>query len=129
MLRESKLVRGLVDWLLGGLSTRLDFVEQDLQAVQKDTRKLKEQVRSHQDQLQQQAQYMIALRKMHAMLAEKVNQEFPGRKCEVCGSPMIFRREPARNAYSLQCPNECGKTLLLPEAMLLNTLKRLPPAP
>ena len=39
-LRESKLVGGLVDWLTGGLSRRLDFVEHDLQSLQKKTTRI-----------------------------------------------------------------------------------------
>ncbi len=41
MLRDSKLVKGLADWLLRGISARLDFVEQDLQKVQLETHQLK----------------------------------------------------------------------------------------
>jgi len=124
--RDSKLVRGLVDWLLGGVSARLDFLEQDVESLQKDNKDLKQQVQSHQQQLQHHARQMIALRKMHALLAGKVDREFPGQRCEDCGSAMIFRREAGRNAYSLKCPNECGKTLIMPETLLLNTLKQLP---
>jgi len=135
MRRDSKLVRGLVDWLLGGITARLDFVEQDLKAIQNDTKRLEsdqrsltQTVESQQQQLQFQARQMIALRKMHALLSQRVGKEFPGQRCEVCGSALIFRREPARNAYSLKCPNECGKTLLLPETLLLNSMQEPPPS-
>ena len=133
MRRDSKLVRGLVDWLLGGVTARLDFIEQDVKSLQQQGEQIEQNQRviartvaSQQAQLQQQAQQMVAMRKMHALLAEKVNHEFPGRPCEVCGGPMVFRREASRNAYSLRCPNECGKTLILPETLLLNSIQAPP---
>jgi len=134
--RDSKLVRGLVDWLLGGISARLDFLEQDVQEVRRDSRQqqqnqqvLAQQVVSHQQQLEHQAKEMIAVKKMRMLLADKLNREFPGRLCEACGSPMIFRRQVDQKAYSLTCPNQCGKTLILPETMILNAFRQLPPPP
>ncbi|HYM13605.1 MAG TPA: hypothetical protein VEU62_22885 [Bryobacterales bacterium] len=127
MQRSNRLVRGLVDWLLGGISARLDFVERDVQTLQEDTKKLEQGQQKLAQQVMTHHQQLVALRKMHALLADRVNQEFPGKKCEVCGSALIFRREATRNAYSLKCPNGCGQTLLLPEILLLNTLQQNPP--
>lgn len=120
--------------MLGGISARLDFLERDVNELRRDNRTLQQnqavlahKVLTHEQQLREQADHMIAIKKMRALLADKVNREFPGRLCEVCGSPMIFRREAAQKAYSLKCPKECGQGLLLPENILLNTFRRLPP--
>lgn len=133
MRRDSKLVRGIVDWLLGGVSARLDFVEQDVGSLRRGQQQLEQnqqalagQVQTHHRQLQQQAEDMIAIKKMRTLLADRLNSEFPGRLCEVCGSPLIFRRVPQEQAYSLRCPNECGKALILPEKMLLHTFRQIP---
>lgn len=79
MFRESKVVRGVVDWLLGGMAVR-------------------------------------------------IGEPFPGQSCEICGGALVFDREPSKNAYVLRCPRRCGQTLVLPEANLLETIKRLPSA-
>ena len=133
MRLDSKLVRGIVDSLPGGISARLDFVEQDGGTLRRDQKQLDQrqqllagQVQTHHQQLQQQAADMIAIKNMRALLADRLDSEFPGRLCEVCGSPLIFRRVPQEQAYSLHCPNDCGKALILPEKMLLHTFRQLP---
>ncbi|MBI1358599.1 MAG: hypothetical protein GC160_30055 [Acidobacteria bacterium] len=131
MRRDSGIVRGLVDWLTGGLSARLDFLERDVDAIQREqagmTRVLAQhhqELAEHRTQIQQQMDSMIALRKMHAALSEKIGQPFPGKTCLKCGSPMVFRRESEQKAYSLSCIQGCGERLLLPEAQLLETFAR-----
>lgn len=134
MFRDSKLVRGLADWLLSGISARLDFLERDVQGLQGETGRLsKDQagltrvVADHHAQLQQHAASLEDLCQMHKLLAGRVGQEFPGQECKVCGSAMIFERAALRKAYTLSCPNGCGETLVLPEKNLLETIKKLPP--
>ncbi len=140
-MRESKLVSGLVDWLTGGLSTRLDFVEHDLDALQKKTTRIShnqegmakvviahhKELTQHGAQLQAQTNQMIALRKMHGLLSEKLGQPFDDKACESCGGPLVFERVAAENAYSLQCPRGCSGRLLLAETMLLNSVQHLLP--
>lgn len=135
MFRESKVVRGVVDWLLGGMAARLEFVERDVQELRRETKEIKKGqkvlahvVLDHQRQIQAQTANMIALRKMHSMLAARIGEPFPGQSCEICGGVLVFDREPAKNAYVLRCPRRCGQTLVLPEANLLETIKRLPSA-
>ena len=139
MLRESKLLRGLIDWVTGGISARLDFVERDVQALEGKTERIAQdqegmaqvvmvhhqQLEQHQAQLQVQAAQMIAMRRLHGMLAKRLGEPFPGKTCEVCGGGMIFDRVASENSYSLECPKGCGKRLLLPEGMILNSLKQL----
>ena len=132
MLRDSKLVKGLADWLLRGISARLDFVEQDLQKVQLETHQLKRNqrklakvfVEARNLQINHNVQQMIALRKMHSQLQGKLGQAFPGKLCEVCGGGLIFERESSENAYSLRCPKRCGNKLLLPESNLLESMRK-----
>ena len=131
MVRDSKLVRGLLDWLLGGLSTRLDFVERDVDTLQRDTRqihkdqkKIAQVVLAHHAQLQHNTAQMIELRRMHGLLANRLGEAFPGQHCKSCGSALIFERQADQKAYSLQCPKRCGDRLFLPEAKLLSALKK-----
>ena len=132
MLRDSKIVKGLADWLLRGVSARLDFVEQDLQKVQRETHQLKRNQRklaltfieTRNRQIDHNVQQMIALRKMHSQLQDRLGQAFPGKHCEVCGGGLIFERESSENAYSLRCPKRCGKKLLLPESNLLESMRK-----
>ena len=132
MLRDSKLVKGLGDWLLRGISARLDFVEQDLQIVQRETHQLRRNqrklaktfVEAQNLQINHNVRQMIALRKMHSQLQGKLGQAFPGKTCEVCGGGLIFEREPSENAYSLRCPKRCGKKLMLPESNLLESMRK-----
>jgi len=140
-LRESKLLSGLANWLTGGLSTRLDFVEHDLASLQKKTTRISkdqlgmakvvmahhQELTQHRAQLQSQTNQMIALRRMHGMLAEKIGQPFDDKICEGCGDPLVFERIPSENAYSLQCPRGCGDRMLLEETMLLNSIQHLLP--
>jgi hypothetical protein len=119
----------LVNWLLGGVSTRLEFLERDVEALQQSTRKLEgdqrglsQVVRAHHAQLQQQADEMIALRRMHGLLTEKLGRPFPGQVCESCGGPLIFERAAAERAYALRCAQGCAGRLLLPESSLLRAL-------
>jgi hypothetical protein len=135
MFRESKVVRGVVDWLLGGMAARLEFVEQDVRELRQETKEIKKGqkvlakvVLDHQRQIQAQTANMIALRKMHSMLAQRIGEPFPGQSCEICGGALVFDREPSKNAYVLRCPRRCGQTLVLQEANLLETIKRLPSA-
>ena len=132
MLRDSKLVKGLADWLLRGISARLDFVEQDLRQVQQETRQIKRNqrklaktfVEARDLRIRHDVQQMIALRKMHSQLQGRLGQAFPGKHCEVCGGGLIFERESSENAYSLRCPKKCGKKLLLPESNLLESMRK-----
>jgi hypothetical protein len=133
MLRDSKLVRGLADWLLSGVSSRLDFLERDVQGLQGDAQHLRKDqegltrvVADHHAQLQQHAATLEDLSQMHKLLAGRVGQEFPGQQCRICGGGMIFERAALRKAYTLSCPNGCGGTLVLPEQNLLQTIKKLP---
>jgi hypothetical protein len=133
MLRDSKIVRGLADWLLSGISARLDFLERDVQGLQGETNRLgKDQagltrvVADHHAQLQHHAAALEDLSQMHKLLASRVGQEFPGQQCKLCGSAMVFERAALRKAYTLSCPNGCGDTLVLPERNLLETIKKLP---
>jgi len=135
MFRDSKIIRGVVDWLLGGVAARLEFVEQDVRGLRQETREIKKGqkvlakvVLDHQRQIQAQTENMIALRRMHSMLAGRIGEPFPGQSCEICGGALVFDREPSKNAYVLRCPRRCGGTLVLPEANLLETIKRLPTA-
>jgi hypothetical protein len=135
MFRNSKIVQGLADWLLSGISSRLDFLERDVQGLQGETGRLKADqqgltrvVADHHAQLQQHAAALEDLGQMHKLLAGRVGQEFPGQQCKACGSAMIFERAALRKAYTLSCPNGCGDTLVLPEMNLLETIKKLPPA-
>lgn len=134
MFRDSKLVRGLADWLLSGISSRLDFLERDVQGLQGETGRLsKDQdgltrvVADHHAQLQQHAASLADISQMHKLLVGRVGQEFPGQQCKACGSAMIFERAALRKAYTLSCPNGCGDTLVLPEKNLLETIKKLSP--
>lgn len=129
MRRGSGFVGGLVDWLTGGLSARLEFLERDVDTLQRDSRELSQRqegmtrvLADHHQKLQRQADHMVALRKMHAMLSEKLGQPFPGKPCPVCGAPMLFGREAAEKSYALTCSAGCRERLLLPEASLLQTL-------
>ena len=132
MLRDSKLVKGLASWLLRGITARLEFVEQDLQKVQRETHQLKRNqhklaktfLEARDRQINHNVQQMIALRKMHSQLQGKLGQAFPGKHCQVCGGALIFEREPSENAYSLLCPNRCGKKLMLPESNLLESMRK-----
>lgn len=132
MLRDSKLVKGLADWLLRGISARLDFVEQDLRQVQQETRQIKRNqrklaktfVEARDLRIRHDVQQMIALRKMHSQLQGRLGQAFPGKHCEVCGGGLIFERESSENAYSLRCPEKCGKKLMLPESNLLESMRK-----
>ena len=132
MLRDSKLVKGLADWLLRGISARLDFVEQDLRRVQQETRQIKRNqrklaktfVEARALRIRHDVQQMIALRKMHSQLQGRLGQAFPGKHCEVCGGGLIFERESSENAYSLRCPEKCGKKLMLPESNLLESMRK-----
>ncbi len=140
MLRDSKLLRGLIDWITGGISARLDFVELDVATLQNQTNQISkdqdgmaqvviahhQQLEQQQAQLQLQAAQLIAMRRMHGMLAKRIGQAFPGKSCEVCGGGMVFERVASEHAYSLQCPKGCAKRLLLPEGMILNSLRKLP---
>ena len=67
---------------------------------------------------------MIALRKMHSQLQDRLGQAFPGKHCEVCGGGLIFERESSENAYSLRCPKKCGKKLMMPETNLLESMRK-----
>ncbi len=132
MLRDSKLVKGLADWLLRGISARLDFVEQDLQKVQRETHQLKRNQRklaktfieARNQQIDHNVLQMIALRKMHSQLQGRLGQAFPGKYCEVCGGGLIFERESSENAYSLRCPKKCGKKLMMTESNLLESMRK-----
>lgn len=122
-------MRGLVDWLTGGLSARLDFLERDVDTLQRDTRSISKNQKGmarvlvdHQRRLDDQADQMIALRRMHGMLAERLGEPFPGKACPTCGSAMLFEREAAQKSYALTCSAGCKERLLLPEANLLQTL-------
>ena len=140
MLRESKLVRGLIDWITGGIAARLDFVERDVEAIQGKTKRIEhnqqgmaqvvmahhQRLEQHQAQLQVQAAQMIVMRRMHGMLAKRLGEPFPGKTCEACGGNMIFECLASENSYSLACPKGCGKPLLLPEGMILQPLKQKP---
>jgi hypothetical protein len=133
MFRNSKLVRGLANWLLSGVSSRIDFLERDLQGLQGETGRLRKDqvgltrvVADHHAQLRQHAASLEDLGQMHKLLADRVGQEFPGQQCKVCGSAMLFERAALRKAYTLSCPNGCGDTLVLPEKNLLETIKKLP---
>lgn len=127
------MVRGLVDWLTGGLAARLEFLERDVDELQRDSRELSQRqdgitrvLADHHQKLQTQADQMIALRKMHAMLSERLGQPFPGKPCPSCGEPMLFGREAAAKTYALTCSAGCEERLLLPEASLLQTLANAP---
>ena len=140
-LRESKLLSSLADWLTGGLSRRLDFVEHDLDFLQKKTTRISKDQRGmakvvmahhqeltqHRAQLQAQTNQIIALRRMHGVLAEKIGQPFEDKICEGCGEPLVFERVAAENAYSLQCSRGCTGRMLLEETMLLNSVQHLLP--
>ena len=140
-IRESRLVSGLVDWLTGGLATRLDFVEHDLGALQKQTKRIAnnqegmakvvmahhKELTQHRAQLEAQTNQMIALRKMHGLLSEKLGQVFDDTTCGDCGGPLVFDRVASENAYSLHCPRGCGDRMLLEETMLLNSVQHLLP--
>ncbi len=135
MGRDGGILRGLADWLTGGLSARLDFLERDVDSLQRDGRELArrqegmtrvladhhQQLHDHSAQLRAQADQMIALRKMHAMLSERVGQPFPGKACPSCGAAMLFKRAAEEKAYALTCASGCAERLLLPEAALLET--------
>ncbi|MDA1313777.1 MAG: hypothetical protein O2968_10615 [Acidobacteria bacterium] len=140
-LRKSKLIGGLVDWLMGGLATRLDFVEHGLGSLQKQTTRIAnnqkgmakvvlahhQELRQHRTQLQEQTDQMIALRRMHGLLSERLGQTFDNKTCESCHGPLVFNRVAAENAYSLHCPRGCGGRMLLEETMLLNSVQHLLP--
>ena len=126
MFRDSKLVRGFTDWLLSGVTARLDFIERDVEGLQGETERLKKDqhgltrvVSEHHAQLQQHAASLEELGQMHNLLAGRVGQEFPGQRCKDCGSAMVFERAALRKAYTLSCPKGCGDTLVLPEKNLL----------
>jgi hypothetical protein len=134
MFRDSKIVRGLADWLLSGISSRLEFLERDIQGLQGDTGRLRKDqegltrvVGDHHAQLQQHAAALQDLSQLHKLLAGRVGQEFPGQQCKACGSAMVFERAALRKAYTLSCPNSCGDTLVLPEKNLLETIRKIPP--
>lgn len=136
MGRDNGFVRGLVDWLTGGLSARLDFLERDVDGLQRDTREITRQqagmtrvladhhqrLDDHGAQIRRQTDQMIALRKMHALLSERLGQPFPGKVCPSCGAAMLFQRDAAEKSYALACSAGCVERLLLPEASLLQTL-------
>ena len=135
MLKRNKIVRSLIDWLTGGVSTRLDFLERDITAIEQEQRRMREReagvervlvdhherLAGHDRRLDEQTAYLISLRKMHGALAARVGQAFPGKTCGSCGAPMVFDRSPAEKAYKLTCAKECGERLLLPEAQLLES--------
>lgn len=135
MARDNGMLRGLADWLTGGLSARLDFLERDVDALQRENKELAQRqeavthvladhhqkLHDHAAQLRAQTDQMIALRKMHAMLSERVGQPFPGKDCPSCGSAMLFKRAAEEKAYALTCASGCTERLLLPEAALLET--------
>lgn len=134
-MRQLKLVKGLVDWLTGGLSARVDYIERDMETLESKTTRLEkeqegiarvvkvhhEKLEAHENRINAQAEQMIALRRMHGQLAGKVGEPFPGKLCGKCGAPMVFDRLPERKAYSLSCSERCGEFLLLPEASLLKS--------
>lgn len=134
-MAADKLVRKLLSWVTGGVSTRLDFIERDLESLDARTNRLvKEQdataqvlasheqrLRAHAAQIESHNSQMIALRRMHGVLAARLGQPFPEKLCGECGAPMIFDRSPSEKAYTLQCAKRCGERLLLPEAGLLKT--------
>ena len=134
MIRNSKLVRGLADWLLGGVHARLDFLERDVDGLQGDAARLKKNqegltrvVAAHHKELRHQAAQLTEIQSMHQALSGRVGQEFPGQRCRACGSGLVFERAALRKAYTLRCPKGCGQTMVLPETSLLETLKKLPP--
>ena len=143
MLRDSTFLRGLIDWITGGVSARLDFVERDVENLQGRTERIAQdqegmaqvvmahhqQLEQQQAQLQAQATQLIAMRRMHGVLAKRLGEPFPGKTCEVCGGGMVFDRVASENSYSLDCPKGCGQRLLLPEGMILHSLKQLPAGP
>lgn len=135
-MRQLKIVKGLVDWLTGGLSARVDYIERDMETLESKTVRIEkeqegiarvvkthhEKLAVHESRINAQAEQMIALRKMHGQLAGKVGEPFPGKLCSRCGAPMVFDRVPEKKAYSLSCSERCGEFLLLPEQSLLKTL-------
>ena len=143
MLRDSTLFRGLIDWITGGVSARLDFVELDISTLQNQTTQISkdqegmaqvvmahhQQLEQHQAQLQAQSTQLIAMRRMHGVLAKRLGEPFPGKTCGVCGGGLVFERVASENSYSLECPKGCGQRLLLPEDMILNSLKKLSAGP
>lgn len=133
MFRDSKLVRGLADWLLSGVAARLDFLERDVEGLRGETKRLQKDqdgltrvVSEHHSQLQRHSASLQELSQLHEVLAGRVGQEFPGQTCKDCGSAMVFERAALRKAYTLSCPKGCGDTLVLPEKNLLETIKKLP---
>lgn len=133
MFRDSKLARGLADWLLSGVAARLDFLERDVEGLQGQTERLKKDqegltrvVGEHHARLQQHSASLNELSQMHQVLAGRIGQEFPGQICKRCGSAMVFERAALRKAYTLSCPKGCGDTLVLPERNLLETIRKLP---
>lgn len=135
MLRESKFLKGLIGWVTGGVSARLDVIERDVQSVEAKTERIEadqqgmanvlmahhEQLGDHENRLKSHAAYMIQLRRMHGTLSKRLGQPFPGKVCGSCGSPLLFERVPAEKSYSLECPRQCGPRLLLPEQRLLES--------
>lgn len=135
MGRDNGMLRGLADWLTEGLSARLEFLERDVDELRRENRELAQRqeavahvlvdhhqkLHDHAAQLRAQTDQMIALRKMHAMLSDRVDQPFPGKSCPSCGAPMVFKRAAEEHAYALVCSAGCSERLLLPETALLET--------
>lgn len=134
-MRELKIVKGLVNWLTGGLSARVDYIERDVESLEAKTTRISneqngmarvlqahhEQLGAHEQRLASHTEQMIALRKMHGQLAGKLGEPFPGKICEQCGAPMLFDRVAEKKAYMLTCSERCGEFLMLPEANLLQS--------
>lgn len=131
------LVQKLISWVTGGVSTRLDFIERDLETLDARTERLtrehegaarvlashEQRLNRHDVRIESNAAQMIALRRMHGALAERLGRPFPEKLCDSCGAPMIFDRSASQKAYTLQCPKRCGPELLLPEDRLLQTFQ------
>lgn len=136
MLKRNRIVRGLIEWLTGSVSTRIELLERDLLVVEREQRRLRERERGvervladHHQRLTESdagrepnAAQAISLRRMHAALADRIGEAFPHAPCESCGAPLVFEHNPAERAYELACAHECGERLLLPEAQLLESL-------
>lgn len=136
-VRDLKIVKGLVNWLTGGLSARVDYIERDVETLEAKTTRLSNeqdgmgrvlqaqhrQLENHERRLTGQAEQMIALRKMHGQLANRLGEPFPGKMCDSCGAPMLFDRVAEKNSYSLFCSERCGEFYMLPEANLLESFR------
>jgi hypothetical protein len=125
MGRDSGLVRGLVDWLTGGLSARLDFLERDVDALQRET----QEIARHQDGVthvladhqQRLDGHAVEIRRQADQMSDRLGQPFPGKACPSCGAAMLFQRDAAEKSYALSCSSGCVERLMLPEASLLQT--------